>query len=146
MNEIEKSYIAGIIDGEGSIMLEKIHKNNYPSPVISVTSTTIELLEYLKATIGFGKITKKTNYNIEKHKNCYTFVVNYNNAINLLKDVYPYLIIKSKKLRAKMIIEEYKNLTPRNSRYSEELLKEKYEFYRGFREIKKSLSIFLCKL
>ncbi|WLF68754.1 hypothetical protein Q6375_12300 [Clostridium septicum] len=85
-------------------------------------------------------MTKKTNYNIEKHKNCYTFVVNYNNTINLLKDVYPYLIIKSKKLRAKMIIEEYKNLTPRNGRYSEELLKEKYEFYRGFREIKKWLS------
>lgn len=106
------------------------------SPVISVTSTTIELLEYLKATIGFEKMTKKTNYNIEKHKNCYTFVVNYNNTINLLKDVYPYLIIKSKKLRAKMIIEEYKNLTPRNGRYSEELLKEKYDFYRRFREIK----------
>ena len=117
-------------------MLEKIHKNNHPSPVVSITSTTIELLEYIKETIGFGKIIKKTNYNIEKHKDCYTFVVNYNNAISLLKDIYPYLVIKSKSKRAKMIIEDYKNLTPRNGRYSDNLLKEKDEFYRKFREIK----------
>lgn len=33
MNEIQKSYIAGIIDGEGSIMLQSFHKNQLPSLV-----------------------------------------------------------------------------------------------------------------
>ena len=32
MTETEKAYIAGIIDGEGSIMLQKIHKNEHPAP------------------------------------------------------------------------------------------------------------------
>ena len=35
-----------------------------------------------------------------------------------------------------MIIDEYKALTPRNGRYSEELLERKYEFYKRFRKIK----------
>ena len=45
MREEDKAYIAGIVDGEGSIMLERIHKNQHPSPVVSVTSTTPEQLE-----------------------------------------------------------------------------------------------------
>lgn len=136
MRKEDKAYIVGIIDGEGSIMLERIHKNQHPSPVVSVTSTTPELLKYLKNTLGSGTITKKTNYNKEKHKDCYTFVICYDAAINLLKDIYPYLIIKTKKLQAKMIVDEYKALTPRNGRYSEKLLERKYEFYERFRKIK----------
>lgn len=50
MLETEKAYIAGIIDGEGSIMLIKFHKNQYPSPCISISSTNVELLEWIKQT------------------------------------------------------------------------------------------------
>ncbi|MBU3209659.1 hypothetical protein [Clostridium algidicarnis] len=35
MTSEEKAYIAGIIDGEGSIMLLKFHHNQFPSPCIS---------------------------------------------------------------------------------------------------------------
>lgn len=136
MREEDKAYIAGIIAGEGSIMLEKIHKNQHPSPVVSVTLTTPELLKYLKNTLGSGTITKKTNYNKEEHKDCYTFVICYDSAINLLKDTYPYLIIKTKKLLAKMIIEKYKALPPRNDSYSYELLEKYHEFYERFMKIK----------
>lgn len=52
MTEIEKAYIAGIIYGEGSIMLQRFHKNQFPTPYVSVASTTIELLNWLKNTIG----------------------------------------------------------------------------------------------
>lgn len=44
MIETEKAYIAGIIDGEGSIMLTRFHKNQYHSPCVSISSTDIELL------------------------------------------------------------------------------------------------------
>lgn len=50
MLETEKAYIAGIIDGEGSIMLTKFHKNQYPSPCVSISSTDMELLEWIKHT------------------------------------------------------------------------------------------------
>ena len=136
MTETEKSYIAGIIDGEGSIMLEKFYNNQHPAPCISIASTSIELLEYIKDTIGKGNIKSKKNYNTEKHQDSYTYVLRYDNAINLLNNIYPYLIIPSKRKRAKLIIEKYKKLTPRNGRYTDELLKEKMEFYNEFIQIK----------
>jgi len=132
MSEIEKAYIAGIIDGEGSIMLQRFHTNQYPAPCVSIASTTIELLTWLKDTIGYGVIIKKKNYNPEKHKLSYSFIIKQNNAIKLLEDIYPYLIIESKRKRAEMIITQYKSLTPRNGRYSDEQLAKKEMFYEEF--------------
>lgn len=131
----EKAYIAGIIDGEGSIMLIRFHKNQFPSPCISISSATLELLEWIKSKTNFGLIKSKKNYNIEKHKNSYTYTIKYNDAIELLKEIEPYLIIHSKKKRAQLIIDEYKSVTPRNGRYSAELIKTKRTFYENFIKI-----------
>ncbi len=132
MLETEKSYLAGIIDGEGSVMLTRFHKNEYPSPCISISSTDIELLEWIKDTTKCGKITNKKNYNEERHKNSYTYTVIYNDALKLLKEIEPYLVIKQKKLRAQHILNKYKEVTPRNGKYSDELKKKKEQFYADF--------------
>lgn len=136
MTEAEKAYIAGIIDGEGSIMLIKFHNNQFPSPCVSIASTTLELLEWIKQVASIGVIKGKKNYNKNKHKNSFSYIVKYNDAINLLELIYPYLIINSKKVRANMIMNEYKNLTPRNGRYSDELLERKLDFYNRFIDVK----------
>lgn len=136
MTETEKAHIAGIIDGEGSVMLQRIHKNEYPSPCISIASTTLELLEWVKDTVGKGRIISKKNYNIEKHKDCYSYVLRRNDAISLLNDIYPYLIINTKKKRAELIISKYKSVTPRNGYYTDEMLIAKEEFYKEFMGIK----------
>lgn len=136
MTNEEKAYIAGIIDGEGSIMLIKFHNNQFPSPCVSVASTSIELLNWIKSKTNMRKIISKKNYNLEKHKNSYTYVAKYNDAIYLLKEIEPYLVIEVKKKRAKLIINEYKNVTPRNGKYSEEMLKAKENFYDKFISIK----------
>lgn len=136
MTELEKAYIAGIVDGEGSIMLQKFHSNEYPSPCVSIASTTYELLDWIKTIIGKGTIKQKKNYNSSKHKDCYSYILKHNNAIQLIKEIYPYLIINSKRKRAELIINKYKSLTPRNGRYSEELLKAKLDFYDEFISIK----------
>lgn len=136
MTETEKAYIAGIIDGEGSIMLQRVHKNDFPSPCVSIASTTLELLEWIKEVFGAGTIIHKKNYNPEVHKECYSYVVKFDNAIDMLKQIYPYLLIKVKKERARLIIMDYKNVTPRNGRYSEEMLRIKEEFYDRFMKLK----------
>lgn len=59
MTKEEKAYIAGVIDGEGSIMLIKFHNNQFPSPCVSIASTTIELLEWIKSKAGVGNIIRK---------------------------------------------------------------------------------------
>jgi len=76
----EKAYIAEMIDGEGSIMLTKFHNNQYPAPCISISSTTIELLQWIKGKTKVGTIKSKKNYNKINHKNSYTYTVKYNDA------------------------------------------------------------------
>ncbi len=135
MTDTEKAYIAGIIDGEGSIMLTRFHKNQFPSPCVSVASTDKELLLWLLKTIGKGRIINKRNYNKMKHKDSYTYRVIYDDAIALLRDVSPFLIIESKKQRAKLIIDKYKGATPRNGRYSNEILKKKHALIEEFMKL-----------
>jgi hypothetical protein len=81
-------------------------------------------------------IEEKKNYNSDKLKDSFSYVIKYDNAINLLIEIYPYLILDDKKKRAHMIINEYKSLTPRNGRYSEKLLEKKLDFYNRFMNIK----------
>jgi len=59
MSPEEKAYIAGIIDGEGSIMLTKFHSNQFPAPCVTVASTSYELLEWIKNRTGIGTIKSK---------------------------------------------------------------------------------------
>jgi hypothetical protein len=56
-------------------------------------------------------------------------IIKYNDAVNLLAEIAPYLVISSKKQRANMILEEYKKLTPRNGRYTKSQLQAKMDFY-----------------
>ncbi|MBF8981940.1 LAGLIDADG family homing endonuclease [Lutibacter sp. B2] len=132
MSPEEKAYIAGIIDGEGSIMLIKFHKNQFPSPCVTIASTSIELLEWIKEKSCVGHIKSKKNYNPNKHKDSYTYLTKYRDAIFLLKEIEAYLVIIEKKLKAQMILNEYHLVTPRNGRYSKELLKAKEDFYNRF--------------
>ncbi|MGG3467989.1 LAGLIDADG family homing endonuclease [Neobacillus pocheonensis] len=43
----EAAYIAGIIDGEGSISLTRMHENEHRRPCITIASTDKELLLYI---------------------------------------------------------------------------------------------------
>lgn len=95
-------------------MLLKFHKNQFPSPCISISSSTPELLVWIKQKTNVGIIKGKKNYNSDKHKNSYTYIVRYDEAIELLKELLPYLVIESKKRRAILLLEKYKEVTPRN--------------------------------
>lgn len=125
----DHAYLAGIIDGEGTIALTKLHKNDrFRSPVVSVANTSFELLEYLKNTYK-GSICIKKKYK-EHHKLSGTWYVSYNNAILILSYIKPFLKIPSKIYRCNIILNEYKKLTLPNGKYSEKdiLLKQNLEF------------------
>jgi hypothetical protein len=46
--------------------------------------------------------------------------------------IVEYLVLPRKKQRALLIISEYKKVTPRNGRYSKDLLTQKELFYQKF--------------
>jgi hypothetical protein len=55
----DAAYIAGLIDGEGTITLSREHRNENRRLVVSVASTERCMLEFVAERTGCGKITNK---------------------------------------------------------------------------------------
>lgn len=128
----EAAYVAGIIDGEGSITLTRMHKKENRRPCITISSCDKELLEYVQSVAG-GNIYNKKNYNPEKYKDSYFLdFKNKTEVFHLLKHTSKYLRINKKRMRAKWILENYNNVTPRNGKYSNEMIRRKKEFEETF--------------
>lgn len=136
VTKTELAYIAGIIDGEGTITLMRHHSNQTPSPEISVANTSLRLLQHLKKTIGSGVIIRKKIYS-KKHTPSYTWTLRSNAALELMKAVLPWLLIKDK--RAQLILKDYKRLTPRNGRYTKQQLKRKVALVNKVRKLNERL-------
>ena len=126
------AYAAGLIDGEGSIQLDKGSRFRYP--VVSMASTTYELLSFMKENYG-GSISSKKLYK-ENHKESWSWCVTHDRAIDTLARVVVYLREPTKKRKAELILAEYKLLTPRNGKYTEEAARLKLDFENRFRGIK----------
>lgn len=132
MKEWESAYVAGIIDGEGSIALTRMHRNEQRRPCITVASTDRELLEYIQSLTG-GIINNKKNYNTLKHKDSFTLSIKRKAEVfRTLNQILPYLRVIKKRKRANWIIENYENVTPRNGKYNKHLLQKKQFFEENF--------------
>src|SRR5688572_4342082 len=110
------AYIAGLIDGEGTITLSRLHANENRRLVISIANTEIQLLEFVRKETGVGKITRKRRTS-EFHTQSYCYSVTRQQALALLEQIFPFLQ-SYKRDRARLALDRYKALTPRNGRYS----------------------------
>lgn len=125
------AYIAGIIDGEGTITLSKVRKSaQFRAPVVSVSSTTLEILEYLKSHFG-GSIVKHKVYQ-KHHKQSWSWKLDYTRAVKLCEAILPYLLEPEKRRRAMLLIDVYGRVTSRNGKYSPEQLSAKMAFEHDF--------------
>jgi hypothetical protein len=128
----ESAYIAGIIDGEGSISLTRIHATEHRRPCISIASTDKELLVYIQSLTG-GIITNKKNYKPNLHKDSYTLTIKKKESVlSILKQISPYLRVDKKRKRSQWILMNYDRVTSRNGKYSPELLERKLAFEESF--------------
>lgn len=127
----QHAYTAGLIDGEGTVTLSRLHKTDkFRSPVVSVSSTTYELLDFLKSIYG-GSISPHKTYK-EHYKQSWSWKLNYNAALSFLIKILPYMKEPEKIRRAKLLVERYKSLTPRNGRYTELQTTNKLRFETEF--------------
>jgi hypothetical protein len=90
----ELAYIAGFIDGEGEVSFFPVKKGGrrYWHPLIKISNTNAEVIEWLRTSIG-GRIscTRKN----ERCKPCWTLTISgYTGTYYLLKKLLPYLIVK----------------------------------------------------
>ena len=106
MTEVQKAYIAGIVDGEGSISIaHSKHKNNgkrYYSLRIDVVNTDRKLIDYMADVTDTG-YTYCYESRKNEWKNIHSWVTTRKSAEEFLREILPYLVIK--KERAELALE-----------------------------------------
>lgn len=100
MMEWKIHYLAGIIDGEGCIIIVKPpiregRKNHTYSLRISVVNTNQKLLEWLRANFG-GSIHPLRNK--KRERVYYQWIVGQEDTYNLLQKIKPYTVIKKEQV------------------------------------------------
>jgi hypothetical protein len=116
LNGASAAYIAGLVDGEGTITLSRLHASEKRRLVVSISNNEIDLLSFVLSAVGAGKITRKRTYK-PHHAQSYAFQISGRQALSLLQQISPYL--RSYKLkRAALVLKHYIALTPRNGKYS----------------------------
>jgi len=118
-------YTAGFLDADGSVSLSKDHKNeNWKrTPCVEFYNADIGILETIVERWG-GRINARKPKN-PNHNISYAIRLTGDKALKLLTDVAPYMLHSKKAHRAKLIVEHYKASTPRNGKYTPELIEKK---------------------
>ena len=130
LSDTEAAYAAGILDGEGSIQFVRNHRSRWPSPSVSIASADRELLDWIRSRVG-GTIIQKKTYR-PQHSPAYEWRLTDRRALQFLGIVRPYLVIQRKIVRCDLLLSEYLASTPRNGRYTEQLVTRKRELIERF--------------
>ena len=134
LSAVDAAYLAGLVDGEGTITLSRKHKNENRQLALSISNTERQLLEFTLRTVGAGKITRKCTA-ASHHTASFTCSIYNRQALALLRQLTPYL--RSYKVkRAELILENYLTLMPGNGKYSSELKRQRTEFEQAVLAIK----------
>lgn len=138
----DAAYIAGIIDGEGTISVNRTNTSSsakgckrgyaYRSSV-RVGMTDLPILEWLQNTCGIGMICKKKSQSV-KHKQSHTWSVWSKEAVELLHQIIPYLHIKHKQAR-NLIIFQNRMRSPGIKGLSDEEWNFRFECYSISKEL-----------
>ena len=115
MTPTERAYVAGIIDGEGCIEFkwaDRIRRDRKGTPTYRTLIVRLEVPQVDKRLIDWlMEITKEGTRDIKRYPSHPTWNdqhrwrVGYHGAYRVLKQVYPYLIVKKQK--AKLVIDHY---------------------------------------
>ena len=125
----EAAYLAGLVDGEGTVTLSRKHAGDQRQLVISISNTELRILRFVLHTVGAGKLTRKRCAQ-PHHAPGYAYALWNRQALALLGHVEPYMT-SYKRERAQLILRDYVRLTPRNGKYTESMLAERACFERA---------------
>lgn len=105
LSPVDAAYLAGFMDGEGSIMLTP--RRDKVSVKLSATNTDLNILEWITEVTGVGNVSKQHLYS-ENRRQTWFFYCNSDAAISIIEQILPYLKIKSE--QAKLAIETQRRL------------------------------------
>ena len=139
LTESEKGYIAGFLDGEGSILLTR-HKDNGNircRPVVAFYNTNLEVLDWIAGVIDV-KINKRqedTRTDVRHRRTNYTIKINkYSEVYKFLVAIRPYLRIKQ--TNADIVIKFIEEVVDRETYFAtEEHARIAEEYYSQLKKI-----------
>jgi hypothetical protein len=106
----EWAYLAGVIDGEGSIMLrhhppraESKHRWEYWEPTMRVFNSDRRLMDWLTEHFGGGVSLARNNR--EQQKDCWIWSARTREIAELLTGLRPFLLLKAE--QADVVLEYY---------------------------------------
>ena len=132
------AYLAGIIDGEGSIGIEKLsptatRKKTYYIARLCIINTDISLIHWINDNFSDGSWhERKVPLN---HKRCYRWHIFGKNLEFLLKALLPYLIIKQQ--HAKIVLEFRKTTGKTGKKITDEISQEQFGWYEACKILNK---------
>jgi|CXWL01.1.fsa_nt_gi hypothetical protein len=130
-NSMTYAYAAGLIDGEGTITLQKSGKNSkVRHACVSASSTTEELLTFLKNTFGGTVSKRKPRGAYKNHSQDYSWSIKNRVAVSCIEKIAPFLREPEKQRRATLILNRY--FVEVGGCYTPEQLKEKLAFEKEF--------------
>lgn len=100
MKKVELAYLAGIVDGEGSISVKSESKKRPYVVYLSVTNTNYDMIKIFEGHFG-GKVRKRNWSNNQKNakknwKPCYEWCISKLQAVRAVEKLLPYIRIKNK--------------------------------------------------
>ena len=123
-------YIAGLVDGEGTITLTATHRGERRHIVVAISNTDRAMLEYVSSLVGAGLVTAKKTYN-PRHTPSFCYSIRNRQALDLLSQIAGFLRTY-RGVRAKIALASYISLTPRNGKYSPDVDARRRDFERRF--------------
>ncbi|HKU15859.1 MAG TPA: LAGLIDADG family homing endonuclease [Steroidobacteraceae bacterium] len=54
----EAAYLAGLIDGEGTVTLSRKHADDMRQLIVSISNTELPILQFALASVGAGKLLR----------------------------------------------------------------------------------------
>ena len=134
LSPADAAYVAGLIDGEGTVTLTRKHRNENRQVAVTISNTELQVLEFVFDVVGAGKITRKRTRKLN-HSPSFTYAVYNRQALSLLEQIQPYLHTY-KYDQTTVILRDYVALTPRNGKYSAERRKQRAVFEETVLDIK----------
>jgi hypothetical protein len=93
----QQSYIAGLFDGEGSIILYDRGYGGRPQLRCTISNTFEPLMNWLKETTATGSIVRHIHPKEKGYRDSLTWQCYGQNAVRFLQMTLPFLIIKKEK-------------------------------------------------
>lgn len=106
LTEAEWAYLAGIIDGEASVGIQKSNKLRNPQYVgqITIYNTSMDLMDWIAIRLGNRRVSTSRLYE-GQNVPCHQIRITGRRVVAILRAMLPYLIVKRQ--RALRVLELY---------------------------------------